>query len=295
MNENLDEDEERPASKKAKPSVNGNGYRSGPANGRTSTTTNKATRQRVPAVVIEEVDDVDMPLADNPSVHRPVEQPAKLSPPIIPTNTNGSAFGSSTSSGGISPNSSTARPLFGSLKSSSAPKEPSKLRFSYQPEVGSSSPTPTPVSHETMTDAKEDEGQKVGQVKELKRKRVDPKDAAITMAVDSLPTYVFTVTGTSALSTAAHIKARNTAISLPKSSLPSFDFSIQAGEKNTGTTSNRTEPAAPVAPVKTFDWAAAGMKVPTSAGGGASWTCSTCMLSNPGSAIDKCTVCESPR
>jgi hypothetical protein len=29
--------------------------------------------------------------------------------------------------------------------------------------------------------------------------------------------------------------------------------------------------------------------------GGASWTCSTCMLMNPATATDKCTVCDSPR
>jgi hypothetical protein len=42
-----------------------------------------------------------------------------------------------------------------------------------------------------------------------------------------------------------------------------------------------------------FDWAAVGMKPPTTSG--ASWTCSTCMLSNPATAVDKCTVCDTPR
>ncbi|KAL5531729.1 hypothetical protein ACEPAG_4606 [Sanghuangporus baumii] len=46
--------------------------------------------------------------------------------------------------------------------------------------------------------------------------------------------------------------------------------------------------------VKTFDFAAAGLtpKAPVADG---QWTCSTCMLQNPATAIEKCIVCDSPR
>lgn len=47
-------------------------------------------------------------------------------------------------------------------------------------------------------------------------------------------------------------------------------------------------------PVQGFNFAAAGMK-PVSKPSGGSWTCSLCMLSNPDSAKDKCTVCDAPR
>ncbi|CAE6538147.1 unnamed protein product [Rhizoctonia solani] len=53
---------------------------------------------------------------------------------------------------------------------------------------------------------------------------------------------------------------------------------------------------APALAAKTasFDWGAAGIKAPTSLTG-RSWTCSTCLLSNPASATDKCTVCGSAK
>ncbi|KAH7911057.1 hypothetical protein BJ138DRAFT_1007405 [Hygrophoropsis aurantiaca] len=49
----------------------------------------------------------------------------------------------------------------------------------------------------------------------------------------------------------------------------------------------------PSAPIQAFDWGAAGIKPPKSASG--SWTCSTCMLSNPATATEKCTICDTPR
>ncbi|KAG6891241.1 hypothetical protein C0995_008493 [Termitomyces sp. Mi166 len=49
------------------------------------------------------------------------------------------------------------------------------------------------------------------------------------------------------------------------------------------------KPSAPV--VQQFDWAAAGIKPPTT---GDSWICSLCGLSNPASATDKCNTCDNP-
>ena len=54
-------------------------------------------------------------------------------------------------------------------------------------------------------------------------------------------------------------------------------------------------PEMPSAPVKAFDWAAAGLKPEPTATSGASWTCNTCMLQNPASATEKCDVCDEPR
>ncbi|EUC55655.1 zf-RanBP domain protein [Rhizoctonia solani AG-3 Rhs1AP] len=51
---------------------------------------------------------------------------------------------------------------------------------------------------------------------------------------------------------------------------------------------------APAAKTASFDWGAAGIKAPTAPTGG-SWTCSTCSLSNPASATDKCTVCDAAK
>lgn len=60
------------------------------------------------------------------------------------------------------------------------------------------------------------------------------------------------------------------------------------------TTCEAPRPGAVAKPaVKAFDWSA--MKAPASNASSGGWTCGTCMLSNPATAIEKCTVCESPR
>ena len=60
------------------------------------------------------------------------------------------------------------------------------------------------------------------------------------------------------------------------------------------TTCEAPKPGAAKAPAPTFNWGAAGLKMAEKPAGG-EWTCSTCMLQNPPTAVAKCTVCESPR
>lgn len=52
-------------------------------------------------------------------------------------------------------------------------------------------------------------------------------------------------------------------------------------------------PSLPAAPTGGFNFAGAGIKPPAKSSG--EWDCDTCMLKNPASATEKCTVCEAPR
>jgi hypothetical protein len=237
------------------------------------------SRASTPDIVIEELDEND--------VQAPVQKPQTSAPPSI--------FGAS-GSGPASQIKASGRSLFPTLKPT-VPKEPSKLRFSYQPDVGSPSapPAPAPVAsradappppaHAEEKSARETEGN-------IEAPKKPPKEAALAMPKDALPTFVFSVTiPLTSASTPSYLKAMEQAKSAPKSSLPSFDFSP-------ATLKSKTEAQKPVPPpVKAFDWGAAGMKKPasSSSGGGGSWSCSTCMLSNPATATDKCTICQTPR
>ncbi|KAJ1306964.1 hypothetical protein OPQ81_007944 [Rhizoctonia solani] len=102
------------------------------------------------------------------------------------------------------------------------------------------------------------------------------KASAQSVPVSSLP--VFTFSAPIATSTPKTAQAR-AAADLPVSKLPTFTFGSSAQ-----------------APVKTtsFNWDAAGLKAPAAASGG-SWTCGMCMLSNPASATEKCTVCDAKK
>jgi len=192
-----------------------------------------------------------------------------------PPFTNG--FTPSSSSGGLSPTGS--RPLFGGK--SSAPKEPSKLRFSYQPDASSCSATATATPQSPhVTQAVQEKGRET-----VKQVKLDPKDAALAMDVDALPKFSFVFRESSNF-VGLNDVACKAAKMAPVSSLPTFDFSVTP----------KPEVKAPVAPAPVaFNWAAAGMKAPGSTSSGASWTCSTCMLTNPATATDKCTVCDTPR
>ncbi|CAE6381610.1 unnamed protein product [Rhizoctonia solani] len=103
------------------------------------------------------------------------------------------------------------------------------------------------------------------------------KSSAQTVPVSELP--LFTFTAPIATSTPKTTEAR-AAASLPISKLPVFTFGSSA--------------VAPVTKTASFNWGAAGIKVPA-APSGASWTCDVCMLSNPASATEKCTVCDAKK
>ncbi|CAE6538117.1 unnamed protein product, partial [Rhizoctonia solani] len=78
-------------------------------------------------------------------------------------------------------------------------------------------------------------------------------------------------------STAAEARA---AAGLPVSRLPTFTFG--------------SLPPAPATKTASFNWAAAGLRASAAPAGGA-WTCTVCMLSNPATATDRCTVCDAKK
>ena len=227
-----------------------------------------------PEIVIEEMDESDAQTL--------------IEPPVV-TTTPTNIFGVS----GSGATKLSARALFPGFKPT-LPKEPSKLRFSYQPEVGKSSPVPAPAV--SLADPPSQSVHAVTQTTNERERKIQspkktPKEAALALPVDALPTFVFSVTATlTSASTLSHLKALEEAKLVPKSSLPAFDFSLPTRNSN----ADAPKPVSP--PIKAFDWAAAGMKEPAKAsGGGGDWMCSTCMLSNPATTVDKCGICEAPR
>ncbi|KAG5642634.1 hypothetical protein DXG03_002472 [Asterophora parasitica] len=296
-----DDEETKRATKKSKPHLVGLGAAS--ANGRA------AVKAKSPEIIVEEVDDVVM-LNEAPRKFQPVTASSSTTPP----NTSNSAPSASP----------FGKPAFAGLKSKSAPKEPSKLRFSYQPEASSpapsppatlpsasaptpfafpssspapstpvpapfafpaSSPAPSAFAPAPLTLNKPATPSAPASIKETPKAA---KEAAIAVPAHSLPTFAFSVlVSLPTASTSQHVKARDEAKSLPKSSLPSFDFSKQVR--------SAPQPSTSLPPVKAFDWAAAAGGKPVSALAEAKWECSVCMLSWPDSVADKCGACETPR
>ncbi|KAI9432643.1 hypothetical protein BJY52DRAFT_1199027 [Lactarius psammicola] len=252
-------------------------------------------------VTVEEIVDIDM--------HSPTS----------PTNTHpGDAFDSSESQHNVKKTTpttngnlvgSTPKPPF-PLKSS-APKEPSKLRFGFAAESDHDSPPPVkpvfdrppPASlqpHELFTSPPAIKprppiipswpapapSQDVtslpvpsSSTESQSAKSAVPKDAkevALSLDTASLPSFSFDVP-TDSQTTSKHDKERSAASAAGPSSLPVFSF-VFVGVKS----------AAPGA----FSWEAAGMKQPAKATG--SWTCGTCMVSNDAAKV-KCAACEEPR
>ncbi|KZP26587.1 hypothetical protein FIBSPDRAFT_887098 [Athelia psychrophila] len=224
-------------------------------------------------LTVEEIDDVDMPTSKSPSPGL-FSQPTEI---IEPESDNANSANPSTSSSSsalpTSPTKSASASLFG-LKSS-APKEPSKLRFSYQADKPDSE-TPLPPLTFTPNPVAPAAPKSTGTF------TFDPRQTVLVMSVHDLPTYTFPSPFSPMLPPVA---ARNMARSTFPASLPSYDFAapLPAPAKE--------KPAAP--PVMAFNWSGAGMKAPSASG--ASWTCSSCMLSNPASATDKCTICDAKR
>ncbi|KAJ7623505.1 hypothetical protein FB45DRAFT_797684 [Roridomyces roridus] len=202
----------------------------------------------------------------------------------------------------------------------SAPKEPSKLRYSYQPPA-----TPPPVVDSKPRelfpmDPPAPPAKAAAPAPAFASTSKDPKDMVRSMAPSTLPSFVLTVlTNTPSME---HAKARDLARGLDKSALPKFDLPVSekgkareeqpvvaAGESwmcDTCMLTNGAEvkdkckicdsprpAAAKPAPKQGFNWAAEGMAPPKQKPAG-EWTCGTCMLSNMPD-YQKCTVCDSPR
>ncbi|KAM6496988.1 hypothetical protein JOM56_007461 [Amanita muscaria] len=244
--EEVDEDEDARSrvSKKPKPYLNGRGIPS--------------ERRDVP--IVEQVIDVEM----NGANEKPA--PRIAPPPLISPATTAPSKG-----------------IFGH-KPSSIPKEPSKLRFSYQPENPASqapSPPPPEVASETKAEPLP--------TQMAIAKAPDPKTAALALPTSSLPVFTFAFAAISTIVPSSDEKlAREQAISRAESSLPRFSF-ISRPE------SNPPAPTVAPVPVQAFNWSAVGIKPPPTDGAGGNWECSTCMLSNPPTAVEKCTVCDTPR
>ena len=281
-------------------------------------------RQRVPRPTVEEVVDVDMHSPTSPinthladAVDSPESQPKKTTP---------------TTNGNIA--SATPKPPF-PLKSS-APKEPSKLRFGFAAESDPDSPPPTKPAFDhpapaptqpleplpaiqlqppaipsrlapTSLEAASPPIPSSGTESQLEAKSVPKgaKDAALSLDTASLPSFSFDVP--TADFSQVTSKERSTASAAGPSSLPVFSFIFGAKsafnreevvgmkpyeEPRPDLTNGAavSEPAA--APSGGFNWAAAGMKMPTKAPG--TWACKVCMVDNDAARV-KCVSCEEPK
>ncbi|KDR80595.1 hypothetical protein GALMADRAFT_207620 [Galerina marginata CBS 339.88] len=328
----LDEDEARRSTKKVKPTVNGYGP---PPSVKSKPSTSPPSDSDI---TIEEVD-ISMQSTE-------IEKAKEL--PKLTTQINGNA-----STNPASASSPTSRSSFSAFKPNSIPKEPSKLRYSFQAEVSSatSSPasTPTPLPQATppplpKSDFKFSPPSSDFTFK-VDDKATSPKSQPLpikpegkennpemtvkaqvrAMNAMSLPVFAFALPGTLVFpSTPDHVKARNDAKALSKTALPTFDFGSEMSavqfsfnydpaKPKQGSHFNPTapkqnkpfvlglglpttpftppKPTASSAPVKGFDFAGAGMKVPTISKDAKA--CSLCGLSNPATA-SKCSTCEEP-
>ncbi|WVF72973.1 hypothetical protein IAT40_007791 [Kwoniella sp. CBS 6097] len=107
---------------------------------------------------------------------------------------------------------------------------------------------------------------------------------------------------------AIYLSAKDSALKIAKPALPFFTFTLPPRPLESAKTKEQAEAAEAVrreasqrpAPTFSFTLTAeiASVKPAANANagtGGAEWTCTLCMLKNPGSATEKCTVCENPK
>ena len=200
----------------------------------------------------------------------------------------------------------TTKPPF-PLKSS-APKEPSKLRFGFAAESDPDSPPPAKLASDTPAHAPDQSPASSSSLSALKPPVMpsrptpsasstavmtplpeagpsteshstkpaskDPKQAALLLDPSSLPSFSFNLP-TGLQSSSRHAKERSAASVAGPSSLPAFTFTPGAKSASVG-----------------FNWEAAGVKPPAAAAG--SWVCGTCMVNNDASESE-CVSCEELR
>ncbi|KAF8889345.1 hypothetical protein BD779DRAFT_1671900 [Infundibulicybe gibba] len=255
-------DEQR-VSKKSKPSLSGLGAPS-----------QRKSPAPVPSIVVEEVADFEMISPEKPIIETPDDE-VKQNPPAIVAHDNTTT--------------AIVLPMNGTQPAQTAMKEFISCR----------APSPPLPSKQDKMDVENEPTVKI------ETKPLDPKAVASTMLASSLPTFVFTISHTFKYPNGPeYVKARELAKSMPKSSLATFDFAapveatkpVSAAVEKKGYSAAVMPSRAPYVPpaVKPFDWAAAGMKPPPAASG-STWSCKSCMLSNPADAVDKCTICGEPR
>lgn len=257
-------------------------------------------QKKAPLPTVEDAPDVDMHSPSSPTSTIPgnvvdssdSQSNAKKATPMV----NGNLFGA------------TNKAPF-PLKSS-APKEPSKLRFGFAAtESDPDSPPPTKSVSDTPAPAPTPDQPNVpfslsspkpptipsrptaptpavaiasplpeagpsSEPHSTKATPKDPKQAALLLDTASLPSFSFNVT-TGLKPLLNHAKERSAALVADPSSLPTFAFVLGATPASTG-----------------FNWDAAGMKAPTKATD--SWKCPVCMINND-SVKTKCGACEEPR
>ncbi|KAF8557767.1 hypothetical protein OG21DRAFT_1434639 [Imleria badia] len=177
-----------------------------------------------------------------------------------------------------SPPSST-KLLFGVVKTS-APKEPSKLRYSFHADkVEVKSADAPPASSLPSFFAPSPVLPPLKSMAAPVKPKLSPKEEALAMSVDELPKYTFPVGITSSSPAGPSFSAaRHAVLALAATSLPTYEFAVVI---------------APVRAMNGFNWTAAGLKAPVTVP--QTWKCSVCELQNPADAKEKCAVCDSPR
>jgi hypothetical protein len=204
---------------------------------------------------------------------------------------------------------------------SSAPKAPSKLRYSIQaekddspkesgkelPSLGlgfpssrpsasvpsvptpASAPGPTPTVSSTIAAPTTS----LSTLKETKPKTTaEIKAFVLTLPEDELPKYTFGTPLSTPGAGPSIEKAKAAAMAVPLSALPMFDFAAPVASSATTSRGNLTS-SAPATTSAGFNWAAAGLKQPSKPAD--NWDCSVCGLSNPPAATSKCQVCEASK
>lgn len=236
-----------------------------------------------PPVIIEEVEDVDMPAkVEHPSQ---IVEPGETQPQQRST--------SPTSSLGALPNGNAAAKAAYGLKSS-APKAPSKLRYSFQAEKEDKEGEKSQSKNKGTSPFTFGATHPKPYARPAPKTKQEVRTTVMALPTLDLPTFAFDVPTSSpgAGPGPSSQKSRNAAMATSKTSLPTYDFSAPAPVASFSIPATAPAPApAPTA----FNWTAAGMKAPTQQSTGGTWTCSQCMLSNPDSAKDQCTICDAPR
>lgn len=96
---------------------------------------------------------------------------------------------------------------------------------------------------------------------------------------------------------ASRSPAQESALKLSAASLPTFTFTVSGPKSKVDESVRASALSGPIEHF-TFDLSASTKPQstkPTAKASGADWTCGLCMLKNPDSAKEKCTVCEAPR
>ncbi len=263
-----------------------------PKKQRTAVKSPPPASRKLPTVTVEEIDDVEMS-APPPRSAQPLSYtlPSEVIEPGDDKNDKRRATSPTSTFQGFGAASRAAK--------SSAPKAPSKLRFSIQAEgeermdVAAAPPPPAPtVTSFASPPAAARAAPTFGapepaKVPVVSEKPKDPRAYVAAMRPEELPTYAFTLPLSSPGAGPSTLKARESAKAASISSLPTYDFKKAPAPTPVVATAPAPKPTGG------FDWSAAGMKPPPKPAGD-SWTCSQCMLMNKTSS-DKCMVCDAPR